>query len=109
MYKPLLICCSALFLNENSNANLRLTFFFLLNFSQVDQECREVDARYKEQTNLIQQLTDEIDKIKSLTSKEIKLLDQQSQQNEKINDEIKSVLNLTAFEEAKLARGQIDE
>jgi hypothetical protein len=75
----------------------------------VDQECQEVDARYKEQTNLIQQLTDEVDKIKSLTSKEIKLLDQQSQQNEKINDEIKSVLNLTAFEEAKLARGQIDE
>ncbi len=75
----------------------------------MDQECQEVDARYKEQTNLIQQLTDEIDKIKSLTSKEIKLLDQQSQQNEKINDEIKSVLNLTAFEEAKLARGQIDE
>lgn len=75
----------------------------------MDQECQEVDARYKEQTNLIQQLTDEIDKIKSLTSKEIKLLDQQNQQNEKINDEIKSVLNLTAFEEAKLARGQIDE
>ncbi len=75
----------------------------------MDQECQEVDARYKEQTNLIQQLTDEVDKIKSLTSKEIKLLDQQSQQNEKINDEIKSVLNLTAFEEAKLARGQIDE
>ncbi len=75
----------------------------------MDQECLEVDARYKEQINMIQQLTDEIDKIKSLTSKEMKLIDQQTQQNEKINEEIKNVLNLTAFEEAKLARGQIDE
>ncbi len=75
----------------------------------MDQECLEVDARYKEQINMIQQLTDEIDKIKSLTSKEMKLVDQQTQQNEKINEEIKNVLNLTAFEEAKLARGQIDE
>jgi hypothetical protein len=75
----------------------------------VDQECLEVDVHSKEQLNMIQQLSDEIDKIKSLTSKEMKLADQQAQQNERINEEIKSVLNLTAFEDAKLARGQIDE
>ena len=33
---------------------------------------------------LIQQLTDEIDKIKSLASKEMKLVDQQNQQNDRI-------------------------
>jgi hypothetical protein len=80
-----------------------------LNSSQVDQELQEVDIRHKEQINAIQQLADDIDKIKSLSSKEMRLVDQQTQQNERINEEIKNVLNLTAFEEAKLARGQIDE
>ena len=54
-------------------------------------------------------MTEEINKIKSLCGKETRSVDQQTQQNERINEEIKSVLNLTAFEEAKLARGQIDE
>ncbi len=80
-----------------------------MNSSQVDQELQEVDIRHKEQINAIQQLADDIDKIKSLSSKEMRLVDQQTQQNERINEEIKNVLNLTAFEEAKLARGQIDE
>jgi hypothetical protein len=69
----------------------------------------ELNVRFKEQVNAIQQLTDEIDKIKSLSSKEMKLVEQQNQQNDRLNEEIRNVLNLTVFEEAKLARGQIDE
>ncbi len=80
-----------------------------MNFSQVDQEIEEVNLRSKEQTIIIQQLTDEIDKFKSLGSKEMKLVDQQTQQNDRLNEEIRNVENLTVFEEAKLARGQIDE
>jgi len=80
-----------------------------LNFSQVDEEIEVVNVRSKELANTIQQLTDEIDKIKSLSSKEMRLVDQQSQQNDRLNEEIRNVLNLTVFEEAKLARGQIDE
>ncbi len=84
-------------------------FCFLLNFSQIDEEIEVVNVRSKELANTIQQLTDEIDKIKSLSSKEMRLVDQQSQQNDRLNEEIRNVLNLTVFEEAKLARGQIDE
>ncbi len=84
-------------------------FSFLFNFSQVDQEIEEVNVRSKEQVNAIQQLADDIDKIKSLSSKEMRLVDQQNQQNDRLNEEISKVLNLTVFEEAKLARGQIDE
>jgi hypothetical protein len=84
-------------------------FRFLLNFSQVDQEIEEVNVRSKEQTIINQQLKDEIDKFKSLGSKEMKLVDQQTQQNDRLNEEIRNVENLTVFEEAKLARGQIDE
>ncbi len=47
--------------------------------------------------------------MKALASKEVKLVDQQNQQNERINEEIRNVLNLIAFEEAKLAKGQVDE
>ncbi len=54
-------------------------------------------------------MADDIDKIKSLSSKEMRLVDQQNQQNDRLNEEISKVLNLTVFEEAKLARGQIDE
>jgi len=39
----------------------------------------------------------------------MKLVDQQTQQNDRLNEEIRNVENLTVFEEAKLARGQIDE
>lgn len=80
-----------------------------MNFSQVDQEIEEVNVRSKEQTIINQQLKDEIDKFKSLGSKEMKLVDQQTQQNDRLNEEIRNVENLTVFEEAKLARGQIDE
>jgi hypothetical protein len=78
-----------------------------LNFSiQVDQETEEVDVRTQKKANTIQQLTDDIDKMKSLSSKEMRLV---NQQNDRLNEEIRKVLNLTVFEEAKLARGQIDE
>jgi methyl-accepting chemotaxis protein len=81
-----------------------------LNFSsQVDQEIEEVDVRTKEQANNIQQLIDDTDKMKSLSAKEMRLVHQQNQQNDRLNEEIRNVLNLTVFEEAKLARGQIDE
>ncbi|CAF1674324.1 unnamed protein product, partial [Didymodactylos carnosus] len=49
------------------------------------------------------------EKFKTLSNKESKLLDQQSQQHERLDEEIKNVLSLTAFEEAKLAKGQLDE
>ena len=75
----------------------------------MDQECLEVDVRYKEQLTMIQQLSEEVDKVKSISSKEMRLVDEQAQQNYRINEEIKNVLNLTAAEENKLARGQIDE
>lgn len=39
----------------------------------------------------------------------MKLNEQEHQQNEKLSEEIRNVLNLIAFEEAKLAKGQIDE
>jgi hypothetical protein len=75
-----------------------------LNFSiQVDQETEEVDVRTKKQANTIQQLTDDIDKMKSLSSKEMRLV---NQQNDRLNEEIRNVLNLTVFEEAKLPRDQ---
>ncbi len=78
-----------------------------MNFSiQVDQETEEVDVRTQKKANTIQQLTDDIDKMKSLSSKEMRLV---NQQNDRLNEEIRKVLNLTVFEEAKLARGQIDE
>jgi hypothetical protein len=50
-----------------------------------------------------------MDKVKSLSSKETRAVDQQNQQNDRLNEEISNVLNLIAFEEAKLAKGQIDE
>lgn len=78
-------------------------------YSQVDQDIVSVDVRYKEQASNIQQLAEEIEKMKLLTSKELRLVEQQTQQNERLNEEIKNVVNLTAFEEAKLSRGQIDE
>lgn len=47
--------------------------------------------------------------MNSLALKEMKLNEQEHQQNEKLSEEIRNVLNLIAFEEAKLAKGQIDE
>ncbi|CAF0934827.1 unnamed protein product, partial [Rotaria sordida] len=76
---------------------------------QTEQEIEDMDVQLKEQMNSIQQLRDDIEKMKSLSTKEIRLNDQQNQQNDKLNEEIKNVLNLIAFEEAKLAKGQIDE
>jgi hypothetical protein len=78
-------------------------------FSQTDRDIEEIDIRLKEQIGSIQQVTDDVDKMKTLSSKEVKLVDQQTQQNERINEEIRNVLNLIAFEEAKLAKGQVDE
>ncbi len=110
MYKTLLICCSLSFSRFIINPNRKIYLFFLLNFSsQVDQEIEEVDVRTKEQANNIQQLIDDTDKMKSLSAKEMRLVHQQNQQNDRLNEEIRNVLNLTVFEEAKLARGQIDE
>lgn len=68
-----------------------------------------MNLRCKEQIANLQQLTDDIEKVKSLISKESKFIEQQTQQNEKFNDEIRNVANLTSLEESKLARGQIDE
>lgn len=54
-------------------------------------------------------MTEDINKIKSSSAKEMKSVNQQTEQNDRLNDEIRNVSNLTTFEEAKLARGQIDE
>ena len=78
-------------------------------FSQTDHETEELETRLKEQNELAAQLTEEITKVKAATYKETKLVDQQNQQSEQLNDEIRSVMNLIAFEEAKLTKGQIDE
>lgn len=83
--------------------------FFFVYFSQADHETEELETRLKEQNETIVQLTEEITKVKAATYKETKLVDQQNQQSERLNDEIRSVTNLIAFEEAKLAKGQIDE
>ena len=63
----------------------------------------------KEQANTVGQLREEVKKMKTLSSKEMKLNGQQKEQNDKLNEEIRNVLNLIQFEEAKLAKGQIDE
>ncbi|CAF3838730.1 unnamed protein product [Adineta steineri] len=76
---------------------------------QTDQEAEELEAKIKEQDGNLLQLLDDINKMKTLTSKEIKSVDLQNQQNERLNDEIRNVLNLIAFEDAKLIKGQIDE
>ena len=68
-----------------------------------------MSTRIKEQAESMEQLREEIEKMKSLTSKEMKLNDQENQQNERLNEEVRNVLNLIAFEEAKLAKEQIDE
>lgn len=78
-------------------------------FSQTEQEIEEMEVRLKEQVDTIHQLHEDVEKMKNLASKEMRLNDQQNQQNERLNEEIRSVLNLIAFEEAKLAKGQIDE
>ncbi|UJR26651.1 hypothetical protein I4U23_007968 [Adineta vaga] len=76
---------------------------------QIEQEAQDLEMQLKEQNETIAQITEETTKMKTLTYKENKLLDQQNQQHERLNDEIRNVLNLIAFEEAKLAKGQIDE
>ncbi|CAF0766109.1 unnamed protein product [Adineta ricciae] len=82
---------------------------FILQKDQTDHETEELEMRLKEQNELTAQLTEEITKVKAATYKETKLVDQQNQQSERLNDEIRSVMNLIAFEEAKLTKGQIDE
>ena len=69
----------------------------------------EIDERLKEQLVSIQQLHEEINKVKSSTSKEMRLYGEQKQQSERSNDELRNVFNLIAFEEAKLAKGEVDE
>lgn len=78
-------------------------------FSQVERDLEEINARFKEHEATRQQLNDDVDKVKSLSSKETRAVDQQNQQNDRLNEEIRNVLNLIAFEEAKLTKGQIDE
>ncbi len=39
----------------------------------------------------------------------MRLAEQQNQQNERLNEETRNVLNLISFEEAKLSKGQVDE
>jgi len=88
-------------LKQTDNLNLQR--------DQVEREIGEIDNQSKEQMTLIEQLADDVDKIKTLISKEMRLVDQQHQQNERANEEIRNVTNLIEFEEAKLAKGQIDE
>lgn len=57
----------------------------------------------------IQQLNEDLNKIKLLSAKETKSVNQQTDQNDRLNEEIRNVSNLTAFEEAKLTRAQVDE
>lgn len=68
-----------------------------------------METRLKEQVAATQQIQDDVEKVKNSVSKEMRLNDQQNQQNERLNEEIRNVLNLITFEEAKLAKGQIDE
>lgn len=76
---------------------------------QADKDAHKVDSQLKEQGETLSQVTDQITETKALAFKENKLIDQQNQQNEKLNDEIRSVLGLIAFEEAKLLKEQVDE
>lgn len=75
----------------------------------MERDLEEINARFKEHEATRQQLNDDVDKVKSLSSKETRAVDQQNQQNDRLNEEIRNVLNLIAFEEAKLTKGQIDE
>ncbi|CAF1403142.1 unnamed protein product [Rotaria magnacalcarata] len=88
---------------------LKQTDSLSLQRDQTEQEIEEMDARVKEQERSTRQLQEDVEKLKALTSKEMRLNDQDNQENEKLNEEIRNVLNLIAFEEAKLAKGQIDE
>ena len=75
----------------------------------MERDLEEINARFGEHDASRQQLADEVDKVKSFTSKETRAVDHQNQQNDRLNEEIRNVLNLIAFEEAKLAKGHIDE
>ena len=57
----------------------------------------------------IQKVNEELNKYKSSSAKETKSVNQQTEENDRINEEIRNVSNLTAFEEAKLTRAQVDE
>ena len=68
-----------------------------------------METKIKEQLNSITHLNEEIDKVKALVAKEMKAVDQLNDQSDRLNDEIRNVANLISFEEAKLAKGQVDE
>jgi hypothetical protein len=57
----------------------------------------------------MQQLQDDIDKMKLFVGKETRAVEQQTQQRERLNAEIRNVVNLISVEDAKLSKGKLDE